>query len=396
MDKNFRTNGYRVIDFTLYKSNVDKLRREWKRHVKLIPEYPGGFRGRGIVMCAGGLGYFTCCWIAVKAIRRLGCMLPIEVWYVGKELSEEVRAQLRELEVECKDFLEHGADRVSGYRLKPLAILKSGFREVLYLDADNVCVKNPTDLFGTAEYAATGALFWPDFWRTEKDNPIWAIIGSEEYDTMEQESGQVLIDKERCWKELNLCQFFNDRCDVYYRLLLGDKDTFRFAWMALKTPFHMIRTEVATCGYRHPDTNRFIGVTMVQHNPRGEPCFLHRNLLKWDITRPRERAWQKIRRFKPEAILKEYHINFAWELGHAFMDIQGEVEEVDFRELVGDIEDIFLDILRQLRNSAIYARYIMHLHFARHRLEPASVQVQEQQISPDSDYIGALDEKFVV
>lgn len=333
-------------------------------------------------MCAGGMSYFTCCWIAIKAIRRTGCDLPIEVWYAGNELTEEIKKELRRLNVECENFLDHGHHTKFGFKLKPFAILKSRFREVLYLDADNVCVKDPAELFDTKEYAEHGALFWPDFWTTARENPIWAIVGSEEFGMKEQESGQVLINKEKCWKEINLCRHFNDRSEIYHRLLMGDKDTFRLAWMALKTPFHMITTEVATCGYTHPRDDRFLGTTMVQHDTQGEIAFLHRNLLKWDLTKPGELTWRRIKRFQPHAVIREYELDNTIETGHSFMNIEGDIEELDFTRMLGDIEEVCLDDLAMLRASKMYGRFMVHLHLADHRyLLNTPFAVEDQTIN---------------
>jgi alpha 1,2-mannosyltransferase len=305
--------------------------------------------------------------VAIKALRRTGCDLPIEVWYVGNELSEETISALEGLGAECRDFLDYPAGPRLGYRLKPFAILNSRFKEVLYLDADNICVKDPEELFETKEYAEHGALFWPDFWRTPKENPIWAITGSEAFGMKEQESGQIVIDKQRCWRELNLCQYFNVRSDIYYQLLLGDKDTFRFAWMALKTPFHMITTELGSCGFMDAGSRTFYGITMVQHDPAGEICFLHRNLLKWDITRPHEMVWEKIKRFLPDARRKEYYIETEHRNGHLYTDLQGDVEEIDFRQVLGDVEGRCMEDLEELRGSGMYTRFISHFYFANRR-----------------------------
>src|SRR3569833_1910992 len=106
MDRNYHSNGHRTIDFTLYKSAIVQLRKEWKAYADAIRPYPGGYEGRGIVMCAGGLGYFTCCWVAIMALRRLGCRLPVELWYVGNELSEDAIGALEEMDVECRDFMD--------------------------------------------------------------------------------------------------------------------------------------------------------------------------------------------------------------------------------------------------------------------------------------------------
>lgn len=36
--------------------------------------------------------------------------------------------------------------------------------QVLYLDADNIPVRDPSQLFASAQYNASGALFWQDYW----------------------------------------------------------------------------------------------------------------------------------------------------------------------------------------------------------------------------------------
>ncbi|HEY8894745.1 MAG TPA: hypothetical protein VIM79_08010, partial [Niastella sp.] len=187
------------------------------------------------------------------------------------------------------------------------------------------------------------------------------------YTIPEQESGQLVIDKKRCWKELNLCQFFNQKSDIYYQLLAGDKDTFKFAWLALKTPFHMIETGLSACGYRNKHNNQFHGITMVQHNTQGDICFLHRNLLKWDITMPNEKAWQTIKKFLPGARQKEYHFEKSFQDGHLYTDLAGDVAEIDFPEACGNIEDLCLHDLQELRNSAMYARFMAHYYMANHR-----------------------------
>lgn len=50
------------------------------------------------------------------------------------------------------------------FQIKAAAVINSSFKEILYLDSDNVPVQDPTFLFETEEYKNTGALFWPDFW----------------------------------------------------------------------------------------------------------------------------------------------------------------------------------------------------------------------------------------
>jgi len=144
--------------------------------IETIPPYPGTFEGRGIVICAGGVKYLTCAWVLIKMLRHLGCTLPIEVWYLGEDEGDPEWIKLVEpLGVTCIDAREGGTGSASGthprrcsasathplggWQSKPFAILHSRFQEVLFLDADNVPVVDPTFLFETDEYRRTGAIF---------------------------------------------------------------------------------------------------------------------------------------------------------------------------------------------------------------------------------------------
>lgn len=45
--------------------------------------------------------------------------------------------------------------------------------QVIYLDADNFVLKNPSTLFSSPEYNSTGAIFWQDYW----DNTVAPEVG---------------------------------------------------------------------------------------------------------------------------------------------------------------------------------------------------------------------------
>ena len=81
-------------------------------------------------------------------------------------------------------------------------------------------------------------------------------------DDYEQESGQIMIDKSRpeVWKALNLAFYMQKQKQVYFELLNGDKDTFNYAWKALKVPFHMVTPHVALAGV---GTDRICGHTVI-------------------------------------------------------------------------------------------------------------------------------------
>jgi hypothetical protein len=211
-----------------------------------LPPYPATFSGRGIVICAGGVRYLTCAWVLINVLRRLGCTLPIEVWYLGKEEGDPCWIALAEpLGVRCVDAREVSLNlpiphpRLDGWESKAFAILHCPFEEVLLLDADNVPVVDPTFLFDTSEYRACGAVFWPDFNRMGPEHAAWRVFGVPYRDEWEQESGQIVIDKRRGWPALCLCDWYNRHSDFYYRHVYGDKDTFRFAWNRVGIPFAM-------------------------------------------------------------------------------------------------------------------------------------------------------------
>ena len=72
---------------------------------------------------------------------------------------------------------------------------------------------------------------------------LWELTGVAFVDMMEQESGQILIDRTRSIEALDVLMFYAfhpprliEQLDVAY----GDKDLYRLAWMRTKTDFHMI------------------------------------------------------------------------------------------------------------------------------------------------------------
>jgi len=246
---------------------------------KEINAYPGGYEGRGIVICAGGVRYFTAAWVCIKMLRRLGCRLAIQLWHLGpKEMTPAMKALVEPLGVECVDARKirkkHPARLLRGWPLKPYAIIHSPFREVLFLDADNVPVVNPEFLFDIPEFKCTGAVFWPDYNRkpTEKTKAIWRSCGLHQPGEPEFESGQILVDKERCWKALQLTLWFNENADFYYQYVHGDKETFHLAFRKLRKSYRLVPKRI------HP-----LPATMCQHDFQGRRIFQHRNLDKWDL-----------------------------------------------------------------------------------------------------------------
>jgi len=172
-----------------------------------------------------------------------------------------------------------------GFRVKVHAIYNSFFERVLFLDADNVPVRDPTFLFESPELKETGAVFWPDFWHPgntifniQPQSLLWELLDIPFANMFEQESGQLVVDRRRHAERLELVQHYAfQRSDYFDRMKLvhGDKDLFRLAWLKLLSPFYMIQSPPAVAG--KVTNGSFCGMTMVQHDTQGNVLFLHRN-----------------------------------------------------------------------------------------------------------------------
>jgi len=140
----------------------------------------------------------------------------------------------------------------------------------MLLDADNIPERDPTFLFDSPQFLETGALFWPDFGRLGPDRLIWDLCGIEYRDEREVESGQIVIDKERCWKPLNFALWYNEHSDFYYNYIYGDKETFHLAWTKLNVPYSMPNRDV-----------EHINDLICQHDFFGHTLFQHQK--KWNL-----------------------------------------------------------------------------------------------------------------
>jgi len=228
--------------------------------------------GRGIVVVGGGEKYLPGTYVLLRMLRHLGCTLPIEVWHLGlKEMPVEWGSRLAQYvghggairdAYRVADALEQEgritraspgmpvAATLYGWESKLFALQWSRFEEVLLLDADNMPVRDPAFLFDEPEYQRHGAVFWPDYhanWPEERvmwyavHADTWRAFGIPESEyrvDREHETGQILVDKRRCWNALTLTNWYmqNGR-NFYFKFQLGDKDVPHMAWRKLRQEF---------------------------------------------------------------------------------------------------------------------------------------------------------------
>ena len=284
----------------------------------------GKWQERGIVVVAGGEKYGPLAARLTRSLRSSGCTLPIEVFYLGSVEIDgcDAMSELATYDnVTLRDLLS-GQPTLRdtpgfGYAAKPLALAASSFAEVLLLDADNMVLRDPSYLFESRQYSETGAVFWSDMYymgetflrlydpydvrrrpswleafvqdgldawlvrgvRIKPDyGPTLAAIGMPACDAT-QESGQLLIDKRRCIAAVAAVGLLNSNSNrpLVYSGLHGDKDTFRCAFRALRTPYHQVNKRPLLGGHVDPMTGVFQDTCFMQPDlsPSGKPLFLH-------------------------------------------------------------------------------------------------------------------------
>lgn len=280
-----------------------------------------------MVICAGG-PYTQLALVTIRLLREVS-LLPVEVWHLPHEAEElqsvawPQKCQLRQVPVALP------RKRPEVWAVKPLALLGSRFREVLLLDADNLPVLNPEDLFDEPSYQANGALFWPDLSPFQEKMPEqWSALSGGVWQSRpenirwEQESGQLLVDKAKCGAMLQRAATMAMHLRSLCRFLPGDggdKDLFQLAWTLESRSFAMAPLPAAA-GCLKPDrastaSGAFVGHTMVHHSCDGTPYFLHRTIdkhedlwqLHWEVVaKPKFQDMQRLslQRICPDAKVK--------------------------------------------------------------------------------------------
>ncbi|KAF4134373.1 putative Mannosyltransferase [Phytophthora infestans] len=260
-------------------------------------------------------------YASIRALRAVNCTLSVELWYIESEMDIGNGASLladipKILQEEYGPLtLRSITDaRVAGFNSKVYAITHTEFEHVLFLDADNVPVRDPSYLFSTPEFVKTGAILWPDFWHPantifniNEDSLLWELLDMPFTDMYEQESGQLVIDRTKssaALRMLSLFAFHDPNLFTRYKLVHGDKDLFRLAWLKTKTPFHMIANPPGIAGTVRE--TKFCGMSMAQFDTDGEVLFLHRNAkkLKGGLgakRKPDEQIWSHLQLFQYRA-----------------------------------------------------------------------------------------------
>ena len=217
---------------------------------------------KGIVICTGN-NHFRFILIALRALELIGNELPIEVVYsTSNDLSKENRQILEKSfpNIRIIDLsttsIDDGSLQLRGWEIKPFAVLASQFRHVLLMDADVLFLEKPSILFENSFYLKTGTLFFYDRVTLSEETFRWirtllSETNNQSLPQRTQESGVVLIDKSRVLAGLLSTCKLNDhqeRKQVTYRHLYGDKDTWWLGFHLIEMPYSFIPTLTGSIG----------------------------------------------------------------------------------------------------------------------------------------------------
>ena len=187
--------------------------------------------------------YFWGAYAAAWVLRSYGCTLPIQFWFLPGEMEEVEFCELhaRRVAATCHVVDTSGMRCVHGWQIKINAILQSKYQQVIHLDADNIVTRDPSYLFDCETFQQNAAMFWMDnptvndfHGRIIEDQ--WKRVGLSRTDRINDiETGQMVIDKRRAGKALQIVKHFADRADYWEGFNGGE----RGVWYGDKTSFHM-------------------------------------------------------------------------------------------------------------------------------------------------------------
>jgi len=129
---------------------------------------------RGIVVAIPARYEQIAAYNLLKLRRHLGCTLPIEIWEVGREISEAARQALTMLDgISWRNVANETGDFQAwqGFQIKAWILRQCRFDEVLIVDADAVLYQNPEILFSDKGYSETGLYLFRDLasWKFNYD-----------------------------------------------------------------------------------------------------------------------------------------------------------------------------------------------------------------------------------
>jgi alpha 1,2-mannosyltransferase len=266
------------------------------------------------VMCAGGASLLTQAYTNLDVLRNHHrCELPVALFFIGREEMPEACQRFFEerfSNLHCIDAaalpdrpVQRPNQGLGGFELKPFSLLNAPFDELLFIDGDSVPLSDPGALFDMPLYREHGNVFWPDTCMISSLVPHAAEFSDRAlsdgkqrdhiqgvnpriFDHMrlprpstlarasyETESGQILLDRRRCFDAVQLTWFLASRPHHFRLYFYGDTELYRLAFGIAGRHFAQIPHLSHQAGVIEGD--RFLGKAMLQRDESGVPAFFH-------------------------------------------------------------------------------------------------------------------------
>ena len=215
---------------------------------------------------------------AAKSARSAGSALPfLAMMFEADALAACVaHAGVAAANATCHDATAARAASGYGYA-KIAAVAHAPARHVLWVDADAWFLRDPAAVFASGDYAATGAHFFPDFYRYfATDGDFWGRVRVEQASDRGRaasraapvraafapgdwkaeaglDSGLLAVDKARARAPLGrLRELAASSGDAFWRnASMGDKDLWKMAWI-LSGHDYALSPAPAVVGYFDP------------------------------------------------------------------------------------------------------------------------------------------------
>lgn len=216
--------------------------------------------------------------------------LPIEVFVSKRDLPRCVKTMAL-LDTTCRVPRFGSMKRPrSRFGWKAVSIMQSSFKNILWLDADCFPLVDPKELFQDSNFRKVGAIFWPDLTGNQCDphevsmwpsgsseGALWNVFnlrfnGTKWKHLQEFESGQMIINSVLHFRALTLAYFLTEN-GIFQQFAYGDKEAFRWSWLALDLDYHFSEYPAFLTYY-----NKFDRVSKQcyrLHYLHGKPVFLH-------------------------------------------------------------------------------------------------------------------------
>jgi len=229
---------------------VEKLNKQ-----RVVDKYMSKPVKRGILY-TGKAKHLKDIYQSITAHRMLNVSLPIEVWVIRLDLQmcQKTVGQLHK--VYCYSL----PNTIKGFASKYHALLSTKFTDVIFMDADNIAVRDVNIIFDSEGYKRNGMVLWPDLWGDRcrpvkerlldgytafKTHVLWvASFGGLKWRNVreiaqEAEAGQIAIDIRRHGGLLEVGRkFIEDK--FLSQVVNGDKDIFRIVNLIFNQPFYFV------------------------------------------------------------------------------------------------------------------------------------------------------------